>query len=63
MAAAMTGIDVLLFTGGVGEHAPAVACGAAEGLASWESSSTANVTSSPAATSSSAGQAPRFAAS
>ncbi len=33
MAGAMAGIDVLLFTGGVGENAPAVRAGAAEGLA------------------------------
>jgi acetate kinase len=32
MAAAMNGIDVLVFTGGVGEHQPAVRASAAEGL-------------------------------
>jgi acetate kinase len=32
MAAALEGIDVLVFTGGVGERAPAVRSGAAEGL-------------------------------
>ncbi|MFC4857674.1 acetate/propionate family kinase [Actinophytocola glycyrrhizae] len=33
MAAAMNGLDVLVFTGGVGEHQPAVRAGAAAGLA------------------------------
>ncbi|MEV5751743.1 acetate/propionate family kinase [Actinoallomurus sp. NPDC052308] len=33
MAAAMGGLDVLAFTGGVGEHAPEVRQGAADGLA------------------------------
>jgi acetate kinase len=33
MAAAMNGLDVLVFTGGVGEHQPAVRSSAAEGLA------------------------------
>jgi acetate kinase len=33
MAAAMGGLDVLVFTGGVGEHAPAVRAAAADGLA------------------------------
>jgi acetate kinase len=33
MAAAMGGIDALVFTGGVGEHAPAVRAAAASGLA------------------------------
>ncbi len=33
MAAALEGMDVLVFTGGVGEHSPAVRAGAAEGLA------------------------------
>jgi acetate kinase len=32
MAAAMGGLDVLAFTGGVGEHAPVVRAGATEGL-------------------------------
>ena len=32
MAAALGGIDALVFTGGVGEHAPAVRARAAEGL-------------------------------
>ncbi len=32
MAAAMAGLDALVFTGGVGEHAPAVRAGAAAGL-------------------------------
>jgi acetate kinase len=32
MAAAMDGLDVLVFTGGVGEHAPLVRSGAADGL-------------------------------
>ncbi len=32
MAAAMDGLDALVFTGGVGEHAPAVRAGAAAGL-------------------------------
>jgi acetate kinase len=32
MAAAMAGIDVLVFTGGIGEHAPAVRTAAAAGL-------------------------------
>ncbi|HEU5474191.1 MAG TPA: acetate/propionate family kinase [Actinophytocola sp.] len=32
MAAAMAGLDVLVFTGGVGEHQPAVRAGAAAGL-------------------------------
>ncbi len=32
MAAAMDGLDVIVWTGGVGEHAPAVRAGAAEGL-------------------------------
>ena len=32
MAASLGGIDVLAFTGGVGEHAPAVRAGAARGL-------------------------------
>ncbi|HEY7942661.1 MAG TPA: acetate/propionate family kinase [Candidatus Limnocylindrales bacterium] len=33
MTAAMNGLDVLVFTGGVGEHAPAVRAAACEGLA------------------------------
>ncbi len=33
MAAALEGMDVLVFTGGVGEHSAAVRAGAAEGLA------------------------------
>jgi acetate kinase len=33
MAAALGGLDTLVFTGGVGEHAPAVRALAAEGLA------------------------------
>jgi acetate kinase len=33
MAAAMNGLDVLVFTGGVGEHQPTVRAAAAEGLA------------------------------
>ena len=33
MAASMDGLDALVFTGGVGEHAPAVRAGAARGLA------------------------------
>jgi acetate kinase len=33
MAAALGGLDALAFTGGVGEHAPAVRAAAAEGLA------------------------------
>jgi acetate kinase len=33
MAAAMNGLDVLVFTGGVGEHQPAVRAAAADGLA------------------------------
>jgi acetate kinase len=33
MTAALGGLDVLLFTGGVGEHAPAVRAAAADGLA------------------------------
>ena len=33
MAAAMGGLDVLVFTGGVGENAPAIRARAAEGLA------------------------------
>ena len=32
MAAAIDGLDVLVFTGGVGEHAPAIRAAAAEGL-------------------------------
>ena len=32
MAAAMNGLDVLVFTGGIGEHAPAVRARAADGL-------------------------------
>ena len=32
MAAAMNGVDALVFTGGVGEHAPQVRAGAADGL-------------------------------
>jgi acetate kinase len=32
MAAAVDGLDVLVFTGGIGEHNPAVRAGAAEGL-------------------------------
>ncbi len=32
MAAAMDGLDVLVFTGGIGEHQPAVRQGAAAGL-------------------------------
>jgi acetate kinase len=32
MAAAMNGLDVVVWTGGVGEHAPAVRAGATEGL-------------------------------
>ncbi len=32
MAAALGGLDVLVFTGGVGEHAPAIRAAAAEGL-------------------------------
>ncbi len=32
MAAALAGVDVLVFTGGVGEHAPLVRSGAADGL-------------------------------
>ena len=32
MAAAMDGLDVLVFTGGVGEHHPAVRAAATEGL-------------------------------
>ena len=32
MAAAMGGLDALVFTGGVGEHAPEVRAKAAEGL-------------------------------
>jgi acetate kinase len=32
MAAAMNGIDVLVFTGGIGEHAPAIRAAAADGL-------------------------------
>jgi acetate kinase len=32
MAAAMNGLDVLVFTGGVGEHAPRIRAGAANGL-------------------------------
>jgi acetate kinase len=32
MAAALGGLDALVFTGGVGEHAPAVRAGAADGL-------------------------------
>jgi acetate kinase len=32
MAAAMNGLDVLLFTGGIGEHNPAIRAQAAEGL-------------------------------
>jgi acetate kinase len=32
MAAAMNGLDVLVFTGGIGEHNPAVRAAAAEGL-------------------------------
>ena len=33
MAAAMNGLDVLVFTGGVGEHQPGIRAGAADGLA------------------------------
>ena len=33
MAAAMGGLDALVFTGGVGEHAPSVRARAVEGLA------------------------------
>ena len=33
MAAALGGLDVLVFTGGVGEHAPAIRAAAARGLA------------------------------
>ena len=33
MASAMNGLDLLVFTGGVGEHAPTVRSLAAEGLA------------------------------
>jgi acetate kinase len=33
MAAALGGLDALVFTGGVGEHAPAIRAGAVEGLA------------------------------
>jgi acetate kinase len=33
MAAAMNGLDILTFTGGVGEHQPAVRTAAADGLA------------------------------
>jgi len=33
MAAAMGGVDILVFTGGVGEHAPAIRAAAARGLA------------------------------
>jgi acetate kinase len=32
MAAALDGLDVLVFTGGIGEHNPAVRAGAADGL-------------------------------
>jgi acetate kinase len=32
MAAAMDGLDALVFTGGVGEHAPAIRARAADGL-------------------------------
>jgi acetate kinase len=32
MAAAMNGLDALVFTGGVGEHAPPVRAAAADGL-------------------------------
>jgi acetate kinase len=32
MAAAMGGIDALAFSGGVGEHAPAIRAGATDGL-------------------------------
>ena len=32
MAAAMTGLDVLIITGGIGEHHPHVRAGAADGL-------------------------------
>jgi acetate kinase len=32
MAAAMGGLDALVFTGGVGEHAPSIRAGAAQGL-------------------------------
>ena len=32
MAASLGGLDVLVFTGGVGEHAPAIRAGAADGL-------------------------------
>jgi acetate kinase len=32
MAAAMDGLDALVFTGGIGEHDPAVRAGAAAGL-------------------------------
>ena len=32
MAAALGGLDALVFTGGVGEHSPAVRAGAAAGL-------------------------------
>jgi acetate kinase len=32
MAAAMNGMDALVFTGGIGEHQPAVRAGAAAGL-------------------------------
>jgi acetate kinase len=32
MAAALGGLDLLVFTGGVGEHAPAIRAAAAEGL-------------------------------
>ena len=32
MAAALSGVDALVFTGGVGEHAPVVRAGAAAGL-------------------------------
>jgi acetate kinase len=33
MTASLGGLDVLAFTGGVGEHAPAIRAGAVEGLA------------------------------
>jgi acetate kinase len=32
MAAAMNGLDALVFTGGIGEHDPAIRAGAATGL-------------------------------
>ena len=37
MAAALGGLDALVFTGGVGEHSAAVRALTAAGLGSWES--------------------------